>query len=356
MASNSTPGTSATATTSNVPVPVVLPYAKPFPDVSNIEIFANENLKSCKEGKVIWEALIKKFTAEDVTKQKFVVGKFYNWQMSDVKEIKIQINEYQNLLEDLKAKDITLPEKFVAGVLIEKLPESWNDYKNNLKHKQTNFTIEKIINHILIEDTNRNESFKSKQAALNANLVQGQHSNNRRYRIRNNKEMRNPPKANLAERDEIIAAVISEVNMVAHIKEWSVDSGATRHICTNREAFAFYTSIGDDSEVVYLGYSRTAKVLGKGKVLLKLTSGKTLALMDVLHVPTMQANLISVALLDKVGMKVFTKLYLLRNKDDVFDDFVSYKSEIENQLSREIKRIRSDRGGEYVSLNAFCEK
>lgn len=91
---------------------------------------------------------------------------------------------------------------------------------------------------------------------------------------------------------------------MAHIKEWAADSGATRHICTNREAFASYTSIGDDSEVVYLGDSRSAKVLGKGKVLLKLTWKKTLALMDVLHVPMMRANLISVALLDKAGMKV----------------------------------------------------
>jgi len=31
------------------PVPIVLPYAKPFPDVSNIEIFANENFKRWQE-------------------------------------------------------------------------------------------------------------------------------------------------------------------------------------------------------------------------------------------------------------------------------------------------------------------
>ena len=52
----------------------------------------------------------------------------------------------------------------------------------------------------------------------------------------------------------------------------------------------------------------------------------------------------------------YTKLYLLRNKDDAFNAFISYKTEVENQLSRKIKRIRSDRGGEYLSLNDFCEK
>ncbi|XP_070017428.1 uncharacterized protein [Nicotiana sylvestris] len=51
----------------------------------------------------------------------------------------------------------------------------------------------------------------------------------------------------------------------------------------------------------------------------------------------------------------YTKLYLLRNKDDAFNTFISHKTEVENQLSRKIKRIRSDRGGEYLSLNEFCE-
>ena len=70
---------------------------------------------------------------------------------------------------------------------------------------------------------------------------------------------------------KITAAVISQVNIVAHIKEWAIDSGATRHIWANQEAFASYTSIGDNSEVVYLSDSRTAKVSVKDKVLLKLT-------------------------------------------------------------------------------------
>ena len=40
----------------------------------------------------------------------------------------------------------------------------------------------------------------------------------------------------------------------------------------------------------------------------------------------------------------FTRVYLLRNKDEAFDMFLSYKAEVENQLDRKIKRIRSDKG------------
>ena len=40
------------------------------------------------------------------------------------------------------------------------------------------------------------------------------------------------PQASLIESD-IIAVVISEVNMVAHNKNWVIDSGPTRHICAD---------------------------------------------------------------------------------------------------------------------------
>ena len=45
----------------------------------------------------------------------------------------------------------------------------------------------------------------------------------------------------------------------------------------------------------------------------------------------------------------FTYVYLLKNKDEAFDMFKVYRAEVENQLVRKIKVLRSDRGGEYFS-------
>jgi len=52
----------------------------------------------------------------------------------------------------------------------------------------------------------------------------------------------------------------------------------------------------------------------------------------------------------------YTKVYLIRHKDEAFDMFLSYKVELENQLNRKIKRLRFDKGGEYTLFNDFCEK
>jgi len=50
----------------------------------------------------------------------------------------------------------------------------------------------------------------------------------------------------------------------------------------------------------------------------------------------------------------YTKVYLIKCKDEAFDVFLTYKAEVENQLNKKIKRIRSDRGGEYVLFNDYC--
>ena len=55
----------------------------------------------------------------------------------------------------------------------------------------------------------------------------------------------------------------------------------------------------------------------------------------------------------------YTTVYLLKSKDEVDEMFLRYKAtKVENQLDRKIKRLRSDKGGEYGSyfLKDFCEK
>ena len=51
-------------------------------------------------------------------------------------------------------------------------------------------------------------------------------------------------------------------------------------------------------------------------------------------------------------------MYLLKTKDEALDFFKTYKVEVENQLEKKIKRVRSDRGGEYFSneFDLFCSE
>ncbi|KAL0453548.1 UNVERIFIED_CONTAM: hypothetical protein Slati_1332900 [Sesamum latifolium] len=111
------------------------------------------------------------------------------------------------------------------------------------------------------------------------------------------------PQLNLTETEEIIAVVVVEANLVENKTDWILDTGASKYFCSNKELFQELKEAAD-GECVFMGNSATAGILEKRKVLLKLTSGKTLALQDVLYVPSIRRNLISGSLLNKVGLKI----------------------------------------------------
>jgi hypothetical protein len=124
------------------------------------------------------------------------------------------------------------------------------------------------------------------------------------YRCRNRNNQPVNPKFDLALMDDISVNIVSETILVMKDNSWVIDSGAVIHICANKNVFTSYKSIGKGEEYVTLSDSRTVVVVGKGNVKLKLTSGKILSLSNVLHVPDMNYNLVSVSILSKAGIKV----------------------------------------------------
>nr|XP_016447903.1 PREDICTED: uncharacterized protein LOC107772959 [Nicotiana tabacum] len=291
---NNTANIDVDATKYAAPSPIT--YAKPFPDVSKIE-----------EAKEIWESMIIKYTAEDATKQKFVIGNYYNWEMTEDKDITAQINEYHKLIEDLKYKDISLQNSLlldlVKHIIIEntnckqvvvdkgkEIATRANLMEDNKRQNKSNNMYDKRNGY---KPTTNNRTFKKKGNCFVCGKS-GHHATQCRKRARND----NPAKAKVniieAKADDIIIVVVFQVNLVANVKDWVLDSGATRHMYTDKKDFVSYSQVEKGEEVVYLGDSRTTPVLGKDKVLLKITSSKTLALNDVLHVPNIRANLVYV--------------------------------------------------------------
>ena len=70
---------------------------------------------------------------------------------------------------------------------------------------------------------------------------------------------------------------------------------------------------------MFLGDSRSTPMIGKGKVLIKLTYEKVLALSDVLHVLDICWNLVLVSLLGKAGVRIlFDSNKIVLTKNDAF--------------------------------------
>nr|GFB17802.1 retrovirus-related Pol polyprotein from transposon TNT 1-94 [Tanacetum cinerariifolium] len=125
-----------------------------------------------------------------------------------------------------------------------------------------------------------------------------------------------------------ITAMVSELNIgmiqelhmasVTTTDDWWYDSGATTHVCNNRDFFKTYKETKDGHEVM-MGNNHTLKVIGSGNVEIQFTSGKKLTLMNVLHVPNIRKNLVSGFKLCKSRVKaVIESNKVILSKANVF--------------------------------------
>jgi hypothetical protein len=92
----------------------------------------------------------------------------------------------------------------------------------------------------------------------------------------------------------------------AYHEAWLVDSGASFHMTPHRECFCGYERY--DGGNVFLVDDSTTRIIGRGKVKLRLIYGRIRTLSGVLHIPGLARNLIYVSKMDDVGVKtIFEK-------------------------------------------------
>ena len=186
------------------------------------------------------------------------------------------------VVHDIHAEGMTLSETFQVAAFIEKLPPSWRDFKNYLKHKRKELSLEDLIVRLRIEEDNRlSEKKVGKNLEVSkANFVEKGSKPNKKRKIPSKSregfnqglkkfvgkcfncgksghrakdfraKKRQKTQSNVVENisngvDDInLTAMISKCNMTGNPKEWWIDTGATRHICASRSIFLSYTTVG----------------------------------------------------------------------------------------------------------------
>ncbi|KAK9699502.1 hypothetical protein RND81_08G177700 [Saponaria officinalis] len=172
-----------------------------------------------------------------------------------------------------------------------KVSPSWSDYRNHLKHKKKDLSLQELVGHMRTEEANR---LKDKPVSFPINTVKvnliessgpsyagpsnaakfkgkgktkggpGQAKNQGPSAKINGPGKHTKPctrkktaKANVAETDDIIAAAIVEANLVGNVAEWILDTGASRHFCADKGLFVEFEEVAD-GECVYMGNSSSA--------------------------------------------------------------------------------------------------
>eukprot|EP00253_Pinus_taeda_P016139 PITA_16139 len=95
----------------------------------------------------------------------------------------------------------------------------------------------------------------------------------------------------------------NEKNLEITLGNWLIDSGASRHFTGYKEAFSNLIENDTNLEII-LGDNAMYPVKGVENVTLQLNQGNTTHLQEVLYVPDLKKNLVSISAMEDKGYKV----------------------------------------------------
>jgi hypothetical protein len=297
-----------------------------------------------RDAKKLWDALEADYGSTDAGVELYIMEQYHDYKMTDGKSVVRQAHEIQWMAKELEHLKINLPDKFVAGGIIAKLPPSWRDFATTLKHKRIEISVSDLIASLDVEKKARakDERYKAAEGQTSANMVHKSHGKGKgkgkktkpqpttTFKKKKFKEGQDcfvcgstdhwakkcahckgrkpPPEQKTANTVTMARAETSGYNSLPSVfsvfqsTSWWLDTGASVHVYSDATLFSSYQTARDST--VMMGNGSHASVRGVGTVDLKLTSGKIVQLKNVQHVPTIGKNLVSGSLLCRDGFKV----------------------------------------------------
>ena len=230
----------------------------------------------------------------------------------------VTMQEIRVSLHEIHSEGMVLSEIFQGALVIEKFPLACKNFKSYLKHKQKKMSVEDLIVRVRIEEDNKgskkrvldppmakenivehdssskskkNNSSRRSKMGPNGGISKKQKFQGKCFncdkvghKVTNCKLPKENHEANIVDNIANNAAelsfttVMSEVNMViSKPKEWWIDTGSTRHVCSDKEMFTTFEPV-QNRDMLFMGNSTTSIIEDQGKVGLKMDFGKELAL------------------------------------------------------------------------------
>eukprot|EP00253_Pinus_taeda_P002100 PITA_02100 len=290
--------------------------------------------------KALWDKLGTLYQSKSLVNKLFLRKTLYTLRMKDGDSVTEHLNAFNTMVSQLASVDIKISDEDKCISLLCSLRDSWDSMVIAIGSNATALQFDEIVSSLLMEEM-RQKNIESQNG--NALSIRGQSQNRNKNKSSSGRsksrgrskspgkpvklvcwkcgkeghfkmdcKSRAPDKgkgsddASSAEvkttsdegGDVYLASSSTHVNHEA----WLIDSDRSFHFTPHREWFYEYEKY--DGGDVFLGDNRKARIIGHGKVKLKLQGGRVRILLGVLHIPALARNLISVSKLDYVGVVI----------------------------------------------------
>ncbi|KAI3523823.1 hypothetical protein L1887_02255 [Cichorium endivia] len=291
--------------------------------------------------------LAEKFRKQERIERREVVKAFTNGKPRDGESICTHVQRMQGYIERLRKLEMPVHEDLAVDIVLNSLRSSYDQFTLAYHLNNSQATLAEL--HRMLRTAEDGMKGKSVLPVNPPVLAIGSGKGKKR---------KGPPKQHWREKTHVGSSSNAPRAKSSSIPHGLEESRNLEHGKLN----------------LVMGNRRTLPVTKIGVYGLMLSSGVRLDLNNCCYAPDMAKNIISfhalfrqekaclwhcrlghinkkrIAQLQNDGVLESFDLGSDDNKSDTFEKFKEFKNEAENQLGRKIKMLRSDRGGEYLSI------
>ncbi|PPR84446.1 hypothetical protein GOBAR_AA36262 [Gossypium barbadense] len=282
----------------------------------------------------LWLRLESKYMTKSLTNRLYLKQRLYALKMEEGTPVSQHLDKFNSIIMDLNNIDNKIDDEDQAIIVLCSLPPSYENFVDTMMYGRDDLTLEEVKNALSsselrkkitgkVVENNEGEglvargrskakggsSSKSHPRSQSKKRIQCYYCKKyghmkvdcpKRKEKSESQEQQND-RANVADADSSSdAEIVLAVSDSYAGGRWILDTGATFHISTSKDAFSTYEK---HSGSVLMGNDHACQVMGIGTVRIKMFDGIVRTLTDVRHIPEMKKNLISLSTLDKKGFR-----------------------------------------------------
>eukprot|EP00253_Pinus_taeda_P004068 PITA_04068 len=254
--------------------------------------------------KALWDKLGTFYQSKSLVNKLFLWKKLYTLRMEDGDLVTEHLNAFNTVVSQLSSVDIKISDEDKCIRLLCSLLDSWDSLVIAIGSNATALQFDEIVAALLTEEMRRKNMDNQNGDALSEGHFRRDCKSKAPSKGKGFDDAPSTEAKTTSDEggDVYLASSSTHVDHEA----WLIDSGASFHFTPHREWFYEYEKY--DGGDVFLGDDRKARIIGSGKVKLRLQGGRVRSLPGVLHILALARNLFFVSKLDDAGVKtVFEK-------------------------------------------------
>jgi len=280
----------------------------------------------------LWAKLETIYMTKSLANRLHIKKRMFTLKMAEGSSLDDHIDEFNRVCDTLETIDESLSDESKALLLVSSLPQSYSNFVDALMYGRQTLSLDEVkaaLNtrglqqkSVSIESgvglTVKGKFEKNKNAAKNQKQSKPKtkqkdlkcfHCHKEGHFKKDCPDLKNKNKERVGnattaeeEEDGYESAGVCVATEDMQKGKWILDSGCTFHMSPYKGYFSDYQNL--DGGRVMMGNNSVCKVIGIGKIHLKLHDGSIKEIRQVRHVPELKRNLISLGMIDQMGCSI----------------------------------------------------